>query len=331
MRRGRGGMAVRMLAALTACLVVAGAGFATSARATTYTVAVTSDPTSSCPLTSNKCSLRQLINDENALTTAPNPADTIVVPAGTYDLTQGSLLVNQNLTIAGAGAQTTQIDQQTTQFTARVFDIVGNPKVTAHPNVVISGVAMAFGKADSTNGEFGGDVRNRATLTLSEDLIEDGSASGTGGGISNDGGTLTITHSLVWQNNATTVPSAGPPVGGIGGGVENYGDTSVGAGVLNVDNSTIAGNSATELAGGIVNRVLGGTVLLERSQRHHHDHELDDRRQQRRLGRHHRRRSALLERHDLGRQLDRRVQHGDEPDNRRSAGVELRLGGGGRP
>ncbi len=254
MTLGRSGIVLRVFAALLGCLVLAGTGFATRAQAATYTVAVFGDPTGTCPLTANKCSLRQLVNDENALNPAPNPADTIVLPAGDYQLTQGPLVVNPSLTIAGAGAQTTQIDQETTQSTARVFDIVGNPKLNPTPAVTISGVTLAFGKADSSNGEFGGDIRNRAILTLSEDLIEDGQAMGSGGGISNDGGTLTITHSLVTQNSSLTVPGAGPPIGGFGGGVENYGDSTVGAGTLTIDNSTIAGNSAAELGGGVMSR-----------------------------------------------------------------------------
>ena len=252
----RSGTVLRVAAALLACLLIGAVGLVGQAQAAMYTVGNTGDPTGACALTATTCSLRQLINDENALNPAPNPADTIVVPSGIYSLTQGQLLVRQSLTIAGAGAETTQIDQEDTQATARVFEIMGNAKINPDPTVVISGVAMAFGKADSTNGSQGGDVQNQANLTLSEDLIEDGTASGTGGGVSNDGGTLTITHSLVWQNSSVTVIGA-TVTGGIAGGVENYGDTTVGAGTLSIDNSTIADNTAAELGGGVVNRCAG--------------------------------------------------------------------------
>ncbi len=252
----RRGTVLRVFAALLASLLIGAVGLVGQAQAATYTVGNTGDPTGACALTATTCSLRQLINDENALNPAPNPADTIVVPSGIYSLTQGQLLVGQSLTIAGAGAETTQIDQEDTQATARVFEIMGNAKINPDPTVVISGVAMAFGKADSTNGSQGGDVQNQANLTLSEDLIEDGTASGTGGGVSNDGGTLTITHSLVWQNSSATVIGA-TVTGGIAGGVENYGDTTVGAGTLSIDNSTIADNTAVELGGGVVNRCAG--------------------------------------------------------------------------
>ncbi len=217
----------RALAAVFACWFVGVLAFAAQAQAATYNVGLTTDATGTCATpTSGKCSLRQLINFENGLTTTPNPADTIVLPAGTYSLTNGPLVIQQSLTISGAGARTTQVDQQTTSSTSRVFDIVGNPKVNPTPTVTISGVTMAFGKADSSNGFFGGDVRNQANLTLSEDFIEDGqTTSGSGGGISNDGGTLTLTHSLVWNNTSTN-----PNGGGDSGGIQNYGDDSVGAG-----------------------------------------------------------------------------------------------------
>ena len=152
--------------------------------------------------------------------TTPSPPDTIMVPAGSYLLSQGPLTVDQSVNVAGAGAQTTQIEQETTSQTSRVFDIQRKANSGVTPTVVISGLAMAFGKADSTNGYFGGDVRNQGILTLSEDLIEDGSTtSGSGGGISNDGGTLTLTHSLVWNNSSTN-----PNGGGDSGGIQNYGD-----------------------------------------------------------------------------------------------------------
>ncbi len=242
-----GGTRGRRIATVLACLLLTCVAFAAQARAATYQVGITNDATGTCTVpSSGKCSLRQLITYENGLSSTPNPADTIVLPAGSYDLTNGALGIQQSLTISGAGARTTHIFQETqpqaggaTAF--RVFDVLGNPKVNANPAVTISGLDMAFGKADSTNGFFGGDVRNQATLTLSEDLIEDGSTtSGSGAGISNDGGTLTVTHSLVWNNSG----------GNDSGGIQNYGDDSVGAATLSIDNSTIADNSSS-LGGGV--------------------------------------------------------------------------------
>ncbi len=253
MSRGCGGPLTRLLAALFACVVVGAAGLVAQARAATYTVGTASDPAgAACTPSSGQCSLRELIAYENSLTTTPNPADTIVVPAGGYDLTNGQLTISQSMNITGAGAQPTDIYQETTSATSRVFSIQPNPKVNADPNVVISGLSMYFGKADSTNGYFGGDILNKGTLTLSEDLVADGeTTSGSGAGISNDGGTLTVTHSLVWQND-----SMNPNGGGDSGGIQNYGDDTVGAATLNVIDSTIADNDAA-LGGGIFSWCAG--------------------------------------------------------------------------
>ena len=247
----------RRLTALVSCTLLAVVAFVAQAQAATYQVGITNDATGTCDVpSSGKCSLRQLINFENGLTTVPSPTDTIVLPAGTYALTNGPLVIQESVTISGAGARTTQVDQETqanTSTTAfRVFDIVGNPKVNPNPTVAISGVTIAFGTADSTNGFFGGNIRNQANLTLSEDFIEGGqTTSGSGGGISNDGGTLTLSHSLVWNNT-----SSNPNGGGDSGGIQNYGDDTVGAATLTIDNSTIA-NNASALGGGIFSWCAG--------------------------------------------------------------------------
>ena len=127
------------------------------------------------------------------------------MPAGSYSLSAGELSIAQNMTIAGAGARTTVIDQTTAN--ARAFDI--QPGVTA----MISGLEAEFGKttANSTNGNFGGNVLNRGTLTLSEDWVVLGQTTGgSGGGIANLSGTLTVTHSLLQDNSSFS--------GGAGGG-----------------------------------------------------------------------------------------------------------------
>ncbi len=228
------------------------AALAAQAQAATYTVGTNSDLTGTCANPAGgQCSLRQLIDYENGLASNHTPADTIVVPNGSngaaqfYDLSNGALTIMQNINITGKGARTTQIFQETPsqQGTFRVFDIQPNANAFL-PTVTISGLAMFFGKADDSNGDFGGDIRNTGTLTLSEDDIEDGTAA-SGGGVSNDGGKLTLTHSLVRLNTSS--------VGGSdSGGIQNFGPnpTSGTPGTLAVDNSTISDNNS-QLGGGI--------------------------------------------------------------------------------
>ena len=146
--------------------------------------------------------MRQLINFENGLA-ASSPADTIVVPAGLYSLSSGELVISHSMSIAGAGARVTDIDQ-VSESGGRVFDI-GIPEGGSIPNVVISGLeisggSISFGGPPSDSG-FGADIRNLATLTLDHDWITGGTTTaGSGGGISNEGGTMTISNSLVSGN-----------------------------------------------------------------------------------------------------------------------------------
>ena len=246
--------------ALALFVILMGAGLVEQANAATFTVGTTSDTSNSCNPTVSSCSLREIITYENGLATTPNPVDTIIVPAGSYDLTLGALTIKQSLSIVGAGARTTPIDQ-TSSTADRVFDIQVPTDPTSGlqsgppPSVLIAGLDIAFGTANSGNGFFGGNIRNQGTLTLSDDAVTNGTAtSGSGGGISNDGGTLTITHSLVSGNSSTN-----PSGGGDSGGIQNFGPNPVTgtAGTLVVDNSTVAGNTAA-LGGGVFSW-CGGT------------------------------------------------------------------------
>lgn len=94
------------------------------------------------------------------------------------------------------------------------------------------------------------DITQTGSLTLSTLTVANGNvASGeTGGGIENDGGMVTLTHSVV-------VGNAGNPYG-IGGGITN-------GGAMNVTNSTVTDNTAG-YGGGINNggtmRVINSTV-----------------------------------------------------------------------
>ncbi len=229
-----------MLRAAILTFVLASAGlFGAEASAATFTVGTTADPSGSCDPTVSACSLRQIIG---FVDTAPSPGSTIVVPSGTYDLTQGTALdISQSLTIEGAGARTTTVAQRV-PASDRVFD-VQNP-TGAQPTVVISGLAIAGGTAGTGDG---GNVLNAGDLTLSEDWITGGSAAsggfgGTGGGgISNEGGALQVTHSLISANRSGFEAS----------GIFNVASDS-GPSTLEVDNSTIAGNTAADLGGGIV-------------------------------------------------------------------------------
>ena len=240
----------RRAVAIAVVALAATIAFASQADAATFTVGSTAD-TGGCakPPTGTTCTLRQLVNSVPA-------GSTISVPAGTYTLTAGELLIDQNLTITGAGARTTTVEQNPPAGTpvARVFDIQPDPASGVAPTVTISGLEILFGKttSGSTNGNIGGNVLNEGTLTLSEDDIVLGETTGgEGAGVANVGGTLTITHSLLEDN--LSFASSGS--GGISGGIANVASGATTA-TVTVNNSTLAGNTAAAGAGGIGSRCV---------------------------------------------------------------------------
>jgi Fibronectin type III domain len=236
-------IAFAVLVALAAMM-----GLAVSAQAATYTVGTLKDVPGTCAEpASGKCSLRQLIDYEDALAVTPNPRDEIVLPAGAYSLTNGELAITQSLAVAGAGARTTHVGVPAGVSPARVFDIQV-PNGGGEPSVAISGLEISGGTAGEGNGFFGGDVLNAGSLVLDEDWITEGDAS-SGGGISNNGGTLLVERSLVSGNHATSG-------GGDSGAIQNHGTAVCGTAcfpgkkaVLTVEDSTVAYNDARLGAG----------------------------------------------------------------------------------
>jgi hypothetical protein len=248
-------MLVAPVVALFAC-----AAFAAEASAATYTAAAGDGSTTACTAAqaaAGQCTLRQLILYENGLQSTPNPPDTIIVPAGGYLLQNSPLVITRSVAIVGAGPQSqggTTV-QGSSSPQARVFQIQA-PRGGSAPTVTISRIRIEFGNA---SGGFGGNVANAGNLTLSDDWILGGSAA-SGGGISNVGGTLVLTHSLVSGNNATSATGAN----GDSGGIQNISSGSS-PGNLTVIDSTITRNTAATQGGGVFSYctntpcTLGGT------------------------------------------------------------------------
>jgi hypothetical protein len=248
--------------AATVLLAVAGAArLAPSAQAATYKVGTLNDLTGTCANpAAGTCSLRQLIEYENALAITPSPPDTIIVPSGTYGVTHGALLITQTLVISGAGARTTDVGVPAGIPGQRVFAVMPPPLVEAQaPTAVIQGLEISGGTANEEFGTpFGGDIYNTASLLLNEDWITGGSAAG-GGGISNNTGTLVVQHSLVSGNHANTGE-------GDSGGIQNHGSSECSSlcfpgekAILVVEDSTVTGNDA-RLGAGIYSWAASGVA-----------------------------------------------------------------------
>jgi hypothetical protein len=127
-----------------------------------------------------------------------NPGDTIVVPAGTYRLRTGELLIEDPLTIKGAGASKTIVNAR---GESRVMELTA----AADP-VVISGLTITGGRE-----QYGGGIMNAGQLTLRRDVLRGNRAAGesfnSGGGIQNTG-TLKLIHTVM-RHNRTSASAEG--------------------------------------------------------------------------------------------------------------------------
>jgi hypothetical protein len=217
-------------------VLVALLGAASPAAAATFTVTTTADSTSPCSGTSCP-SIRSAL----AAAEAAAGADTVVVPAGNYQLTTpGALLVDSDVTIRGASARSTTI---VALAGARVFDVGRSVTVT-----------IAQVSASGGTGASGGNVLNQGTLTLDHVRVTGGNATqGGGSGVHNESGSLTVRNSLIDAN-------AG---GGQGGGILSTG-TALSPAQLTVSDSTLYGNSSTS-GGGIESNGAGNVSSLVRT------------------------------------------------------------------
>ncbi len=228
-----------VLGALAACMLLL-AGMAAAAQASTiYKVGTTSDASGSCEPASGKCSLRQLIEYDDAHPAGEEEANVIEVPAGEYALTKGELVITQPLLIIGAGARNTRVHRSEDSESAPIFRV----EAGSDPGALIEGLEISGG--ENVDGGEGGDIYSTGELLLFEDWITDGTAS-YGGGVYNNAGVLVIERSLVSDNFGGEDGVAD----GDGGGIESRSVADTRA-ELYVEDSTVADNEAG-LGGGIL-------------------------------------------------------------------------------
>lgn len=208
------------------------------------------------------CSLREAVtnaNDDIATygdCAAGSGADTIVIPAGTYLLTLAGdeewwqtdnavgdldLSDSDRTTLSGAGAAATNLDGSDT---TRVLHVLEGAVAT------VSGVTIQQGF-----DETGGGILNEGTLSLSNSTLSDNEIwgfFGSGGGIRNSG-TLATDHVTMTGNVAMRTGA------NHGGAISNIG-TEIHPGIVTVDSSSLADNSA-EHGGAISNGGFGSITL----------------------------------------------------------------------
>jgi Bacterial Ig-like domain (group 3)/Chlamydia polymorphic membrane protein (Chlamydia_PMP) repeat len=172
------------------------------------------------------------------------------------DPTKGELFINKTLDILGLGAVSLAVSGQNQ---SRVFE------VDAGTTATISGLTIVNGRA---SGSGGGILIDGGTVTISGCTLTGNTAGFNGGGISNDGN-LTIQDCTLTNNSARrdggaivaggTLLVSGSLIsnnvaGFDGGGITEYGTLTV------TDSSTISGNNGGSYGGGIRN--VGGTLTV---------------------------------------------------------------------
>jgi CSLREA domain-containing protein len=257
---------------LSLTIVLIGLNLSTSlAQAATITVTTTTDEVNS----DGDCSLREAIiaaNTNTATDACPagslTETDTIILPAGTYELTlaglnennaeTGDLDLKSNLLIVGAGRTSTIIDANGLD---RVFHI-------STGDVQISDLTIREG--DPGSSEVGGGIwLVGGDLTMANSRITDNTAY-QGGGLyikadgPSDGVTIInsrITNNMaqsggglyLTRNTATLINSvvAGNVANGSSTGSSGGGLRSATEGVLTLINSTVSGNTTDVHGGGL--------------------------------------------------------------------------------
>lgn len=267
--RHRGAMWIRalFLALVAGALLVSAAGV----EASTFTVNSSADIPDANPLGgvcetapgNGVCTLRGAIQAANVHA----GADTIMLPANTYLLTQvgaaedkslsGDLDITDSVAIIGAGPGSTIIDGNGAVTGERVFQIFactggGSPCDVGHPAIVasMSGVTIQHGQSPN----IAGGILNDGALTLTNCTIANNIVSGVndwGGGIYSSG-TLTLINSTV-ADNTTGASNA------YGGGIFNQGPMMITNSTIS-GNKTFGGTSSPGSGGGIYN--VGATATI---------------------------------------------------------------------
>jgi uncharacterized delta-60 repeat protein len=198
----------------------------------------------------------------DAITAADNQAGNAIINfsvAGTIDLVGVLPDLSGNIQILGPGAGNLAV-RRDTGGDYRIFKIAGGS------TVVLDGLTISNGSETGIANYGGGIYNDGGTLTVTNSILSDNTAGNTtyydnsasyGGGIYNNAGTLTVNNSILNGNTAYAYNNYSPLNNGAGGGIYNN------RGTLVVDDSTLSSNFAYLYGGGIAN--WDGTLIVDGS------------------------------------------------------------------
>jgi len=192
-----------------------------------YVATTGSDTANDCTVISSPCAT--VIHAVNEATSG----DTISIATGTY-IETGTISVSKDLQFIGAG-----IDQS-------ILDGGGTHRVVYAPAATISFTDLTIQNGNTSLSLGGGGIRSGGDLTLTRVKITNNSTTSTGGGIGAFGD-LMISDSTISNNHATGI---GELTYGYGGGIYFNG---IGL-TVTITNTTISGNTAADIGGGIHNQ-----------------------------------------------------------------------------
>ncbi len=229
----------RMAALLTAlaCLAVPAVS-----SAATFSVNTTADGPGECAVAGATCTLRGALS---AATTGEPGTNTVVVRAGTYNLSEGELQIGifegGTVQVVGAGARKTIVNAG---GASRVLQ-------TEADTTVLEGVTLTGGAATELGGEeFAGDGGGLLIYDAAETAILRGVTVSGNTAMLNGGGISAPPESGSMAGKSVTVE--GSTISGnkvSGGAVEALGGGLYALGELKMVNSTIAGNVAESAVG----------------------------------------------------------------------------------